>query len=310
MSLFHVSTRLLVASALLLVLTSCGGPAAQSPAPARSAAASTPPDAHAVVNGVPITRQDMELAMAQGGHKADTSLAGQKNMLDKLIADELIAQEAAKLGLDSDSRYQENRARLEAQTNAFKRDALGQVYFREEIRNKAKPSAEAVRRHFDENEQQVRTEVHVKQILRKSRAAIEADQARLAAGESFDDVAASRFEGVALGERVPWDLGYMKSTQIPEVWEEAVASLPDGGVSDILFNATGRFWLIQVVGRKVNAELTFEQVAPVIAGLLEKQAIAERQASLDKQRYKAASIEILPAAEQLLPLPSADSEED
>ncbi len=310
MSLFHFASRLLGASALLFVLTSCGGPAPQPPAPARVATAALPEGAFAIVNGVPITRQDVELAMTTGGHKSDTSLEAQKRVLDKLIADELIAQEARKLGLDADPEYQESLARLEAQSDAFTRQALGQAWFREEIRAKAKPSPEAVRRYFDEHADTLRTEVHVKQILRKSRAEIDADHARLQAGEEFEAVAASRFEGLETGDRAPWDLGYVKSTQIPAAWTEAVATLPDGGVSEILFNASGRFWIIQVVARRVNPDLTFEELAPVIASLLEGQAVEQRTASLTEARTSAASIKILPAASQLLPRSPVEDHEE
>jgi peptidyl-prolyl cis-trans isomerase C len=314
MSTFLRSLRILFTGSLLLLLTSCGEPVEPSTStPAVDSATddprSTPPDAWAVVNGAAITRADMTLAMATAGHKEDYSPERSRRVLEDLIEDELIAQDAERLGHAHNREYLEKLGKLEAQVKAFKRQALGEVYFREEVRKKARVTEEQTTRYFGENEQRIRTELHIKQILRKSQPEIDATQARLQAGEDFDAVAASRFTGATTEGRQPWDLGHLKWTQIPAAWHAAVEQLADGEVSGVLSNPSGRFWIIQIVERRVNADITLEQMAPVIESLLEKETIDARRSELKAARRAAASIKILPGAgEPILP-PAAPDEE-
>jgi len=310
MSTFRCCVRLLSACALLLITTSCGAPSptAVTAEPAAPSAVETPPDALAMVNSKAITRADMELALAAGGHEEDYSPERTRSVLENLIEQELIAQEAERLRLDYDPAYLEQLGKLQAQVSAFKRNALGEVYFRQEIRNKATVTEEQISRYFGENQQRIQTELHVKQILRKSQAAIDAEYARLQAGESFDAVAGRPFAGAITKGRQPWDLGFLKWAQIPDAWRPAVDELADGEVSGVLSNPSGRFWIIQIVERRVT-DVSVEQMASVIENLLKKEALQARKIELKAARRAAATIEILPGADKPILPPAAPEEE-
>ena len=72
-----------------------------------------------------------------------------KNILDVIIHKELIRQKAVKLGLDDNPSYQEKLRHLEAKVEAFKREELANLFWREINRKVAVSEEECIRNPDD-----------------------------------------------------------------------------------------------------------------------------------------------------------------
>ncbi|MFZ5482396.1 MAG: peptidyl-prolyl cis-trans isomerase [Myxococcota bacterium] len=242
----------------------------------------------ATVNGEPIYEEDVRLALARSGVSEPTP-AQRRNVLEVIARKELLAQRADALGLDESAAVRRTVREAQAQADAIRREALSDQYVMREVVAVEVTDAEA-KAWYDAHAADLGTEVRVKQILRRSRAEIEADAAKLAAGAPFDDVAAERFPGA--GNKAPWDLGYLRWTRVQEAWRAPLASLTPGAVSPVIEGPNGRFWILQLVDRRA-AETTFEDEKAGIVEALKKERVDARRAELDAELKGAAEIVIL-----------------
>ncbi len=227
-------------------------------------------DVVATVNGVPITQTDILLNSKNipRGHQAAGGPASPGDTLEDIIQQELAYQRALELGLDADPDYQEELRRMEAQVTAIKRKRLSEVFFQREMTQKAAVSDAEAHQYFTDNAERLRTEVNVWQILRRDEGAIEKIRADLAQGMSFEEVVNRQFPDLPDLDRKPWDLGYLRWNQVPEAWQKVVYGLQIGETSDIIRGPNNRFWIIKLIDRRENPDITFEQIQPTITGLL------------------------------------------
>jgi len=247
-------------------------------------------DVLATVNGAPIREADIALALKGGGHNKEVPPEHRKNVLDVIIRKELVYQRAVELGLDANAVYQQRLHQMEAQMNAFKRKALGDLFFRSEIANKAKVSEAEAKKYFAENDARIRTELHVMQILVRKESLIKRALKDIESGTSFEDVARRRFPGLPKAVKAPWDLGYLKWKQVPKPWRNVVYDLKKGEVSGVIRGPKSRFWIIKLIDKRENPHITFESIKPTIMEVLKNAKTEELREKTDRDLRARASI--------------------
>ena len=166
----HVGVALLLGAA-----AGCDGPsgdAAPGATPSASPSASASAAAHGsdvlvTVNGVPIRIADLHYVLAREGRGpgGGVSKAKAKEVLDRLVEQELARQQAELRGLHRDPEYLRKLRFMEAPVNDFKRSELRDLLYRQEVGAKAKVDEAAARKHFDDNAEHFKTEVRLFQIL-------------------------------------------------------------------------------------------------------------------------------------------------
>lgn len=244
---------------LLLVLLAACGPQ-EAPKTAATAPTAGGESVLVTVNGVPIHQEDVEYATSRADHSKTgaSTLASKKAALDTVIRQELVYQKGVGLGLDKDPGYQAKVRAIDARASAEKRQAMADLFYRQEINKKAEVTEADAQKYFEENKARLSSEYHVLQILSRSEAEIQQAQASLKAGGTFEQVAATLAPKAKADARRSWDLGFVKWIQLPEEWQTRVDALPLNQPSDIIAGENGRFWIIQVVEKRERPDITFE----------------------------------------------------
>ncbi len=225
----------------------------------------------ATVNGKAITQEDLRLAVQSVavGHEKTTASTNMESTLENIILQELAFQRATKLGLDNDPKYQAELRGMEAQLNAFKRKKLSELLLQQELQKSINVSDAEALQYFNNNAVHFRTEMHVWQILRRDETSIKNIHAELGQGRPFEEVVAKLYPDnyPDLG-RKPWDLGYLHWSQIPDAWRDVIYTMQNGETSDIIPGPNNRYWVIKLIDRRENTNLTFEQIKPGIIDIL------------------------------------------
>ncbi len=246
-------------------------------------------DVLATVNGTPIGEADVRFALSSGGHNKEVPPGHRKNVLEVIIRRELIYQRAVGLGLDANASYQEKLRRMEAQINAFKRKELSELFWRE-IAGTAVISEAEAKKYFVENAARIGTEVHVWQILRRKEGLIEQVLNDLQRETPFEEVARKLFPNLPKTAGEPWDLGYLRWKQVPKPWRNVVYDLKKGQMSGVIRGPNNRFWIIKLIDRRQNPDITFESVKPTVMEILKNAKIEELREKTERDLRAKASI--------------------
>jgi len=260
--------RLPIASALVLALSACNG---GSSAPATSDLAARVPSEEAVgrtvakVNGLPVGVKEYDLMAARNmGRDGRVSDEARADVVDRLVDEKLLYQEALRQGIDLDPKIQK------MMVNTLLKD---RVYT--EVRNSEIDEAE-LRAYFAEHSDEfvVPEKVQIKRILVKPddgedgaavKARAEAVRAEVVANASdFKSLAAKYSRGPYA--RRGGDLGYVTSDGKPGVDPLVVSqgfALAKGGVSEA-FEASGGWNIVYVPNRRERVERTYEQMRPSV----------------------------------------------
>ena len=279
-----------------LTIWSCGGSSSDAPAvPSPDAPAVPSPDVGVVarVNGVALHTTDAELLLRQHDRSVrDPTAVGEipQPVIDTLVRDELRAQEAMALGLDRDPKYQSELREKEAVLAAWRRESLGNLLIAERTAKGGEITEDDARAYFRDHEAELATETHVLQILMRDRAAIDAVEAGLKSGRSFEDVAAEHFAVPSTSTRKPWDLGYLRWAQLPEPWKPTLGSVPVGGTSGVI-ESGGRYWILHVVDRRTDPSIDFDRARPDVMHALEVEREARAVSTMDDELRQKAQIE-------------------
>ena len=257
--------------------------------------AALPKDALAVVNGVPITQREVDLALKTPAHKEEDEASRFQQTLDALIQRELLRQKALELGLDHEARYLEKRQAFDMQVRSFERTELPDALFRH-LESEAKVTDADGQAWFDQNKARVQTEYHIEQILLKNEAAIHAAADELKAGKPFEEVAKVQFPNLPPRVKTPWDLGFLNWAQIPPQWRPTLETLAEGTNSEIITGPSNRFWLIRVIERRQKPDLTYDMLKAPILERLRGQSVETAQAKLTESLKAKASIRMIPKA--------------
>jgi peptidyl-prolyl cis-trans isomerase C len=264
-------------------------PTADRAADTRSQPGKSTEDVLVTVNGTPIGEADVRYALSTGGHNTEIPPKQRKNVLEVIIQQELVYQRAVELGLDANAGYQKKLRQMEAQLNAFKRKELSELFWRENAGRAVVSEAEA-KKYFEENAARIQTELHVWQILKRQERLIQKTLSEVEHGASFDEVARRQFPNLPEGAGQPWDLGYLKWKQVPEAWRNVVYDLKKGEVSGVIRGPNSRFWIIKLMDKRENPDITFESIKPTIMEVLKNEKIEELRAQAARDLRAKASI--------------------
>jgi len=261
----------LIAVFLVATLFSCGEK--------REAARKTDNDVQgkvlATVNGVPITEEDVKRGLKRVVHGEKVHPEATRNILETLVRNELVYQQSLELGLDKNPEYRRKVNEVEAQLRTFKRQEMATLH-REYIKSKAVVTDSEAREYFEKNSNRIQTKFHVWQIYyRGEEARIAEDYKDLKSGISFEKVASRRFPNLPKGMKAPWDLGYLYWSQIPPPWQGIIDRLEPGQVSDIIKGPNERFWVIKLVDKMVDPNITFDTEKGKMVEVLQKQKADE-----------------------------------
>lgn len=281
----HGKLSLPVLGVSIAVLAACGG---SSSSDARYRGALPAADVAVRVNGAPITRAEVG-AEAKGEGHPGVPAGDEKGALEALVRQELAAQKAVELGLDPGPEYRAELGRLEAQVAAFKRRRLAAVYDRQAVA-KADVSDDEARRYYEKEGARIRTEVHVWQLLLRDEAQVEQARRDIESGVPFDVAARRLFPDVPATAGAFWDVGYMRWSQVPEPWREVLAGLEEGQTTGVIRGPKSRFWILKLVDRRENPELTFDAVKPVVVEVLRRERAESARAEAERKLRSRARI--------------------
>lgn len=302
--------RWLTGVTLLGVLVACDPPAG-APGDARGSARPAPSaaspsasggdvegaDVLVTVNGVPIREPDLHFVLARENRGRAEGAPAHKaeEALEKIIEAELQRQRAEALGLQAEPEYVRKLRFMEAPVNDFRRTELTKAFDKREIQKKSKVSDDEARKHFEDRRARYTTEFGVWQILVKGDEAKILDMKKqLDDGTPFEKVAATLFPSdLPETDKPPWDMGTLRWGQVPGPWRDALETMKEGEISDILHGPKKRTWIIKLAKRHVNESITFEQVKPgLIADLEKSKAIELRKQTMDELRKKAKIVRV------------------
>jgi parvulin-like peptidyl-prolyl isomerase len=181
--------------------------------------------------------------------------------------EERLAARAREIGLDQDPGYLETVRVHRAQLAAFERHELAELYFRKEIAGKVTVTPDEARAYFDANAVRIASDVHVLQVFVRGEKDLHDVQAKLDAGATFESVAL--------------DLGWMKWVQVPEAWRAAVYTMKPGEVSGVLKGPKNRYWIIKLVDRRQDENVTFEAVQAQLTDAVKSEKIEALRARVE-----------------------------
>jgi hypothetical protein len=241
----------------------------------------------ATVNGVPITEFDVRQSFRRAVHGETVKPEAVQNVLQNLVNNELMYQQALELGLEKNPGYRMKLHEAEAQLRAIQRQEMA-VLLREHVRTTANVTDAEAQAYFDNNSKKFQTKYRLYQIYYKGEEPrIARDFKDLKSGMSFEKVAARRFPNLPGNMPAPWDLGSLHWNQIPPPWQGVVDRLEPGQASEIIKGTGERFWVIQLVDKTVDPNITFATEKEKIVEVLKKQKSDERYGSmLDRMKSK------------------------
>jgi len=213
-------------------------------------------------------------------------------VIDTLVRDELRAQEATALGLDRDPKYQTELREKEAALGAWRRESLGHLLLADRTAKSGEITEDEARAYFRDHQAGLATETHVLQILMRDRASIDAVEAALKSGRSFEDVAAEHFAVPPTSTKKPWDLGYLRWAQLPDPWKPTIGAVPVGGTSAII-ESNGRFWILHVLDRRTDPSIDFDRARPDVMHALEVERESRAVSSVDEELRHKGHIELV-----------------
>ncbi|KCZ92433.1 peptidylprolyl isomerase [Hyphomonas johnsonii] len=250
--------------ALLLLAACAKGGEEEVPVVVDGAAAAT-------VNGQKIYVSDVELeAVARGlisaGETFGPKDASYKLILNQLIDQKLMAQEAVRRGLDQDPA---SLRRLEMARERILGNLLVEDMVAREVTD------ETIDRMYAEQAslQQANDEVSIAHILVATEAEAQDIYDRIQAGESFENMVRSHSTDSAT-RMENGDLGYVSPNDQPDPFPVMIADTPVGQVSKPFKGADG-WHILKVKDRRTRAPKTRDEMRPEIVTFLTLNRISQ-----------------------------------
>ncbi len=229
----------------------------------------------ATVNDVPITEYDVQQRLKRAAHGERMNPGATQNVLQTLVRDELIYQKSLELQLDKNPEYRKKLHEAEAQFRAWQRQELSAFYLRH-VKSKVEVKDAEARDYFEKNSKRIQTKFHVWQIFYRGDPNEIAKQYQdLKSGIPFEKVASRRFPNLPKDAKAPWDLGYLHWSQIPSPWQGVMDRLEVGQTSEIIQGPNDRYWVIKLVDKTVDPQITFATEKERIVEILRKQKTDE-----------------------------------
>jgi len=190
-------------------------------------------------------------------YKLQTS---KSQVLDQMISEKLLIQEAINMGLEVDKDVLEQIRKMTEQI-------LAQTLIEREILDKVKISDEEVTKYYTENKNDFteKEQVHLFNILVETEEEAQDILEQLKTGGDFGEIAREKSTGPSAAQG--GDLGYLsKGTIIPEI-EEVIFALEIGTISEIINTEYG-FHILKISDKKPEAIKTIEEVKEDIIQIL------------------------------------------
>lgn len=228
--------------------------------------ASLPADTVAEVNGAKITKDLLDKVMQQApaGTQSDDPKV-RRQVLDKLIEVEMVAQEAQKEGLDKDPDFVMS-------LDMMRKQQLYVALVRKKVLDAVKVTPEEVKAYYDANKDQFVSgeEVHASHILVDTEAEAKAIKAQLDKGADFAKLAKDKSKCPSASRG--GDLGYFgKGKMVPE-FEKAAFALKVGQISGPVKTQFG-WHIIKVLDKKDSKVKSLDEVKAEI----EQKLLQEKQ---------------------------------
>jgi peptidyl-prolyl cis-trans isomerase C len=225
----------------------------------------------AEVNGKKITVSEfyaqMKRLAGEEQMQMQDSPAIRKKLLEGMVKEELLKQEAEKLGLEKDPAVQN-------EIEQAKQQIIVRGLVRREVIDKVKTVDEKDSKAFyDSNKSQFPSpeQVHARHILVKTKAEADAIKAQLDKGADFEKLAKEKSIDPGTAGR-GGDLGFFsKDEMIPE-FSKVAFSLSTGKISVPVKSQYG-YHIIRVEGKKASGTMGFEEAKPFI----ERRLISQKQ---------------------------------
>jgi peptidyl-prolyl cis-trans isomerase C len=276
------------------------------------------PRAVSVVNGEPISIEQFQKALDDLKDEGKGFLANaeqerklKRELLERMIDDRLLAQEAHEKNISLDPRLldaaiqplfdeypaggvEEELLKQGKSLEQYKRETahllLLQKLLKREVTDRIAVSKEEVSKYFDEHRSEFLEpeQVRVRQIVSKSEEKAEALRKRILRGESFEDLAREYSLGPEASRG--GDLGYFSKGLMPPAIEEACFKLRSPHVSKVVASPYG-FHLFMLVDRKPARELSLQQATAKITRRLVMEKTKEAEAFFLRTLREGASIE-------------------
>jgi len=183
----------------------------------------------------------------------DYKLQLDKNMvLDQMISEKLLIQEAIDSGLEEDQDVLEQIKKMSEQI-------MVQVLIEREILDKIKVNDEEALEYYEQNKESFteKEQVHLYNILLETEEEAQDILAQLKAEGNFSEIAKEKSTGPSAAQG--GDLGYVsKGTIIPEI-EEVVFALEIEGLSEVVKTDLG-FHIFKITDKKPETVKTLEEV--------------------------------------------------
>lgn len=284
-----------------------------------AAAEKTVPAKAADINGIAIPYKDFEHQLNMFKQQALKGTAGQlpdalnkrlkEQVIQKMVTDELLFQEATKQGVKADSNEIENRMtsiknRFQDEKqfqeklneagltekklrNQIRRQALIGELIKKEIAPQVNVTPQDAKKYYDENPEKFRQpeRVRAQHILMKvekgdsenkkaeARDKLKKLQKRILAGEDFSNLAREHSQGPSNVRG--GDLGYFKKGQMVKPFEEVAFKLAPNEVSDIVETRFG-YHLIKVLDHQPESSSPYEVIEKKLMSFLFNEQLQEK----------------------------------
>lgn len=181
-------------------------------------------------------------------------------VLDQMISEKLLIQEAKNIGLEKDKDVFEQIKKITEQI-------LVQAFLQKEILDKVQVNDEEIEEYYKENQDKFteKEQVHLFNILVETEEKAQEILKELKTGKDFTEVAKENSIGPSASQG--GDLGYLsKGTIIPEI-EEAVFALEVEELSQVVKTDFG-FHVLKITDKKPETIKTLEEVKEDIIQIL------------------------------------------
>lgn len=262
----------------------------------------------AYVNGEPVFEGDVELeAVARGllnaGQEFSAGNEEHRIILDQLIDQKLMAQEAARRELDRDPAGQR---RLEMARERILGNLLVESLVDQQVTEEAidKMYAEQVRL------QQANDQVAVAHILVDTKDEADALFQRIEQGETFESLVFNNSKDTRT-RMENGDLGYLAPNDLAEPFPVVIANTPEGEVSPP-FETSAGWHILKVKDRRTEPPKTREEMRPEIATFLTLNEVSRilRRLRTEASIEQGGGESYVPSTEPAAPIPQSPPGDD
>jgi len=253
-------------------------------------------DALAMVNGIPITREEFLIYIEPYPIRMKENLQGREYVLNALTDQILLEGEAKRMGLDRDADYVRK-------VDSYRRNLLNNMLFEAanqgEFEVTPQEAQEYYKTHPEEFDRPER--VHARHILLAGEAEAKQALKKIKKGGSFEQLARELSTDASTSAR-GGDLGPFSREQRPELADAAFSISKPGGITGPVKTGRG-FHLLQLVRRIPAKKESFEQIRDSLMSRLRARKRQEVKKQLLEKLREGAQIQVEKTVLEALEIP-------